>query len=167
MNMNVEEQQKIGEDQELKGVDAAMYLGNKLNKKASIKEEITHRMQQVTSTWNRLHVYWKTSEASKKWQLLAYDAIIKSKLLYGLETAEVGTAELNRIDAFQIRGIRKILLGKNTLIRIDRQRMMYYSTWQAELSVKQTRKKHKKRESEPRRTRTLEGERNRRRNRQV
>ena len=33
MNMNVEEQQKIGEDQELKGVDAAMYLGNKLNKK--------------------------------------------------------------------------------------------------------------------------------------
>ena len=35
-------------------------------------------------------------------------------MLYGLETAEVGMAELNRIDAFQIRGVRKIFGKKHT-----------------------------------------------------
>ena len=71
-------------------------------------------MQQVTITWKRLHVYWKATNASKKWQLLAYDAIIKSKLLYGLETAQVGKAGLKRIDAFQLKGIRQILGTKHT-----------------------------------------------------
>ena len=33
---------------------------------------------------------------------------------YGLETAEVGSGELNRIDAFQVSGIRKILGKKHT-----------------------------------------------------
>jgi hypothetical protein len=138
MNMNVEEQQKMGteaRDQALKGVDSTMYLGNKLNNKASVRDEIMHQMQQVTITWNRLHVYWKATEASRKWQLLAFDAIIKSELLYGLETAEVGEADLKRIDAFQLRGIRNIL-GGNTHTGIDQQRMKLCLTWLAELSAK-------------------------------
>ena len=99
----------------MQGVESAMYLGNRLNKKAGIREEITYRMQQVTATWKRLQTYWKATDASKKWQLLAYDAIIKNKLLYGLETAQPSKADLKRIDAFQLRGIRQIL-GKNTHI---------------------------------------------------
>ena len=120
MNMNTPQgkQQRLGTQQhahKMKGVDSAMYLGNRLNGRASIKEEITFQMQQVTITWKRLQTYWKASNASKKWQLLAYDAIIKNKLLYGLETAQVGKADLKIIDAFQIRGIRQIL-GKKTHI---------------------------------------------------
>jgi hypothetical protein len=68
MNMNVVGQQKQGKqdhDLELKGVDAAMYLGNKLNNKASVKEEITFQMQQVTMTSKRLHFYGGATEASK------------------------------------------------------------------------------------------------------
>ena len=76
-------------------------------------------------------MYWKATNASKKWQLLAYDAIIKSKLLYGLETAQVSKAELNRIDAFQIRGIRQIL-GKSTHTGTEEPRTMYSLTWPAE-----------------------------------
>ena len=98
----------------MKGVESAMYLGNRLNKKANIREEITYQMQQVTVTWKRLQTYWKATDASKKWQLLAYDAIIKSKLLYGLETAQPSKADLKRIDAFQLRGIRQILGKKHT-----------------------------------------------------
>jgi len=112
MNMNVEGQQKLGtepDDHQMEGVESAMYPGNRLNKKNSVKEEITYQMQQVTVTWERLQTYWKATDASKKWQLLAYDAIIKSKLLYGLETAQASKADLKRIDAFQLRGIRQIL----------------------------------------------------------
>ena len=74
MNMNTNGAQKLGthaDDYRMKDVEAAMYLGNKLNKRASVKEEINHQMQQVTITWKRLHVYWKATNASKKWQLLA------------------------------------------------------------------------------------------------
>jgi hypothetical protein len=119
LNMNTPQnkQQRLGtqpQAHKMKGVESAMYLGNRLNKRGSIKEEITYQMQQVTITWKRLQTYWKATNASKRWQLLAYDAIIKSKLLYGLETAQVGKAELKRIDAFQIRGIRQILGKKHT-----------------------------------------------------
>ena len=117
MNMNTNGSQKIGTqtgDHAMKNVEAAMYLGNKLNKKASVQEEIKHQMQQVNITWKRLHVYWRATNASKKWQLLAYDAIIKSKLLYGLETAQVGKGDLKKIDAFQLRGLRQILGKKHT-----------------------------------------------------
>ena len=40
MNMHVEGQQKLGtkpEDHQMKGVESAMYLGNRLNKKANIR----------------------------------------------------------------------------------------------------------------------------------
>ena len=119
LNMNTppDKQQKLGarhNAHKMKGVESAMYLGNRLNKRGSIKEEVSYQMQQVTITWKRLQTYWKATNASKKWQLLAYDAIIKSKLLYGLETAQVGKAELKRIDAFQLRGIRQILGKKHT-----------------------------------------------------
>ena len=132
--MNVEGQQKLGtepDDHQMEGVESAMYLGNRLNKKAGVKEEITYQMQQVTVTWKRLQTYWKATDASKKWQLLAYDAIIKSKVLYGLETAQASKADLKRIDAFQLRGITQIL-EKNTHTGIARQQTAHSSTWQVE-----------------------------------
>jgi hypothetical protein len=69
----------------MKNVTEAMYLGNKLNRKASIQEEIRHQMQQVTITWKRLEVYWKATNASKKWQLLADDTIVFSRTQKGIE----------------------------------------------------------------------------------
>ena len=122
--------QKLGtepDDHQMEGVESAMYLGNRLNKKASVREEITYQMQQVTVTWKRLQTYWKATDASKKWQLLAYDAIVKSKLLYGLETAQASKADLKRIDAFQLRGVRQIL-GKNIHTGTGRQQITHYST---------------------------------------
>ena len=77
-------------------------------------KDCTNSLWCIVITWKRLQSYWKATNASKKWQLLVYDAIIKSKLLYGLETAQLGKAELKRIDAFQIRGVRQILGKKHT-----------------------------------------------------
>ncbi len=38
-----------------------------------------------------------------------YDAVVMSKLVYGLETLQLTRAEQRRLDAFQMRGVRKIL----------------------------------------------------------
>ena len=77
---------------------------------------------------------------------MAYDAIIKSKLLYGLETAQVGKSELKRIDAFQLRGIRQILGKKHTYW--DREATNYILFDMASRIISETTKKDKGKSSE-------------------
>jgi len=86
-----------------------MYLGNEINKEANIRHEILNKIQEVRKIWFRLLPYWKATNANKKWQLLIFDAVIRSKLLYGLETIHLTQAMLTKIDAFQLRSLRKIL----------------------------------------------------------
>ena len=46
---------------------------------------------------------------TKTWRLQVYNAVIVSKLCYGLESLEVTDDLMNRLDAFQIRGLRAIM----------------------------------------------------------
>ena len=80
-----------------------------MNAKANIREEVSSRIRKVSKTWYKLNEYWKAANASKKWKIIVFDAVIKSKLLYVLETAELTRSLMNKIDAFQIRGLRRIL----------------------------------------------------------
>ena len=57
----------------------------------------------------KLHVYWKDHSANRKWQLLVYDAVIKSRLLYGLETVHLTKSLMQKMNAFHRKGLRKIL----------------------------------------------------------
>ena len=59
-------------------------------------------MQPVNITMWKLNSYLKATEASKEWQLLIFDAVIKSKLLYGMETVQLTEAMINKLDAFQM-----------------------------------------------------------------
>ena len=92
------------------------YLGNEINKEVNIQHEITNKMQEVRRTWYKLTPYWKATNASKKWQLIIYDAIIRSKLLYGLETLHLTDAMSRKLDVFQLKGLRKILNMETTFI---------------------------------------------------
>ena len=78
----------------------ATYLGNEINNEANIKQEILNKMQEVRKTWFKLLPCWKATNANVKWQLLIFDAVVRSKLLYGLETIQLTRAMLNKIDAF-------------------------------------------------------------------
>ena len=94
----------------------ATYLGNEINKTVNIQFEIFNKMSEVRRTWYKLEPYWKASGASKKWKLMIYDAIIRSKLLYGLETIHLTQAMSRKLDAFQMRGLRRILQRNSTFI---------------------------------------------------
>ncbi len=43
-------------------------------------------------------------------------AVIRSKLLYGLESAQLNLAELNRLDTFQLKGLRTVLKMSTTFV---------------------------------------------------
>ena len=66
---------------------SAKYLGCMLNDKTASLHEVMYRITHTTATWKKMHVYLKQSPDDVKTKLLMYDAIIRSKLLYGLESA--------------------------------------------------------------------------------
>lgn len=57
----------------------------------------------------KLDIFWLKTRCSKKWKLLAYNAVITSKVLYGLETLEPTESASKLLNTFQLRGLRKIL----------------------------------------------------------
>lgn len=94
----------------------AVYLGNNLNHTVNIRHEVIQRIVDVKRTWLKLHVYWRDQAANRKWQLLVYDAVIRSRLLYGLETVHLTKSLVQKINAFHHKGLRKILRLTSTYI---------------------------------------------------
>ena len=114
LSMNTEETQKFQNGTNIKNEKEAMCLGNELSYKAGPHLEVTQKLQEVNRTLHRMQDYWKASEASPTWKILIQEAVLKRKLLYGLETTQLTNKCLKRIDAFRKRGLRKILNLKHT-----------------------------------------------------
>ena len=87
----------------------ATYLGAILADTNDNHAEVNNRIADCIATANRLKLFWNKAGNSLKWKLQVYDAIIGSKLLYGLETIQLTRGERSRIDAFQQKGLRRIL----------------------------------------------------------
>ena len=67
-------------------------------------------------TWTRLGPYWKKAAIPNRGKILVYDALIRSKLVQGFETATINDNAKKGIDAFQMKGLRQILKLKTTFI---------------------------------------------------
>ena len=100
----------------LKTAKEAMYLGNELNKEVNINHEVTNRIQETRRTWFKLQAFWKHTGLSRKWRLRVFDAVIRSKLVYGLETTYLTRAIQRKVDAFQMKGLRQILGMQTTFV---------------------------------------------------
>jgi len=87
----------------------AIYLGTLLTDTNDHHAEINNRIAECTTTANKLKLFWNKANTTIKWKLQVFDAIVRSKLLYGLETVQLTQNEKLRIDAHQMKGIRRIL----------------------------------------------------------
>jgi len=105
----------------------AVYLGTLLTDTNDNHAEINNRISDSIVTANKLKLFWNKANTTIKWKLQVFDAIIRSKLLYGLETMQLTQNEKLRIDAHQMKGIRRILNIPPT--HVDR-------TWTNELVMK-------------------------------
>ena len=61
------------------------------------------------ATWKSIDIFWKHTQYSVRNRLQVFNSIIKSKLLYALETLEIPSAQISRLKAFQLKGLKKIL----------------------------------------------------------
>ena len=75
----------------------------------NISTEISSRIASATATWKSLDLFWKQACCSLKNKILVYNAIIRTKLLYTLEIVEIPASQISRLEAFQLKGLRKIL----------------------------------------------------------
>ena len=81
LNMNTDEEQVSQMEKRILLNKNTVYLGNELNTKANIGEEVSNIIREVSKTWFRLNEYWKAANASRKWKIIVFDAVIRSKLL--------------------------------------------------------------------------------------
>ena len=94
--------------------DTVKYLGCVINDKGDPKKEISKRISERMVIWKRLGPLWKHTSNPTRCKLLVYDAIVRSKLMYGLESAQLNDSIKKRLDAFQLKGLRKILQIQTT-----------------------------------------------------
>ena len=70
----------------------AEYLGTILSDTNNHKIEIDSRLAECNATANKLKIFWNKANTGSKWKLQVLDAVIRSKLLYGLETIQLTDA---------------------------------------------------------------------------
>ena len=66
-----------------------------------------------------MKLFWQKANTTIRWQLQVLNAVIRSKLLYGLECIQLTKAEISRRNAFQNQALRRIVGKPPTFL--DRQ----------------------------------------------
>ena len=91
----------------MKHVQETTYLGASVSKRVDPRQEIRKRISATMVTLKKLDIFWLKTNCSQKWKLLVYNAVVISKLLYGLETLEPTESAGKLLNTFQLKGLRK------------------------------------------------------------
>eukprot|EP00959_Pyramimonas_sp_CCMP1952_P333556 6985006-Pyramimonas_sp.AAC.1 len=89
--------------------ETVKYLGCSLDSKNDVGKEISARIRNCYQTMQRLDAFWLHSDCSVSQKIQVFSAVCRSKLLYGLETTQLTPGQTQRLDGFQLKGLRKIL----------------------------------------------------------
>jgi hypothetical protein len=110
----------------IKQLEEVKYLGCYINPKNDTQKEIKHKIATCMGTLKKLDKFWLHSDCPTRFKLQIQDAVIRSKLLYGLESAELNEAEVQKLDVFQLKGLRKILRKDTTYVnRANTNKVLY------------------------------------------
>ena len=94
----------------------AIYLGCTLIKGSKVGREIQRRIGDCMETLKKLDLFWLHSSCPVGFKILVHNSIIRSKLLYSLNTTNITAADRKKLDVFQLKGLRKILHLKTTAV---------------------------------------------------
>ena len=93
---------------------AATYLGARVQYNGDHKAEVKATINAAWVTVMKLDLCWEKTPVTLKWKPRVLDAIIRSKVPYGMETLVISQSDYDKIDAFQIRIFRKPLNIKHS-----------------------------------------------------
>jgi hypothetical protein len=116
MGFHSHQHPKFGNGDFVPTQDKAVYLGGLINAKHDVKPEISAKIGSCFAVLNRLNFFWGKANCPKKFKLLVFDAVIRAKLVYGLDTVAIPPNLMAKLNVFQLKGLRKILGLKTTFI---------------------------------------------------
>ena len=67
-------------------------------------------------TLKKIDLFWRHSNCSNAIKVQTADAVLRSKLLYGIESTQLIPSMLKRLETFQLKVLRKILRVDTTFI---------------------------------------------------
>jgi len=95
---------------------SATYLGCDIGIETTTREEISKRIAITMATMKKLDLFWRHSDCPVYIKVYTADAVLRSKLLYGLESAAIIPSVLKQIETFQLKVLREILKIDTTYI---------------------------------------------------
>ena len=101
-NIHFADNTKIMEKEEVK------YLGCQLNHTGSANKEISKRIINARITLQKLQLFWRKSNCPSAYKIIALDAVIRSKLIYGTDALQLNEPEFKKMEKFHLQGLRKI-----------------------------------------------------------
>lgn len=94
---------------EVKPRDSMVYLGGLLHENGRAASEFSRRIGMCRGLFKKLTQVWSCARLSTQRRIEVFNALILSKLKYGLSTLWMGTAEQRRLDGFHAYCLRRIL----------------------------------------------------------
>ena len=85
------------------------YLGSSLSNTNDLNHELNCRIGKATSAFSNLNKIWSSKKVSLRLKLRFYNSNVVPTLLYGSETWQLKTTHERRLDAFDMKCLRKIL----------------------------------------------------------
>ena len=101
----------------MKSTDESTYLGASITRTVNPKHEIRRRISATMAILKKLDIFWGKAQCNRSWKLRVFNAVITSKVLYGLETLEPTESAGRLLNTFQLKGLRKILKLHTTYIQ--------------------------------------------------
>ena len=92
------------------------YLGCQLNHTGSANKETTKRVINARITLQKLQTFWRRSNCPTAYKIIALDAVVRSKLIYGTDAMQLNEPEQKKMEKIHLQGLRKILKWDTTYI---------------------------------------------------
>ena len=92
------------------------YLGTLFSETLDIQHIIRHKLTEATATLRQLIPLWKDTQISTAWKLIVFNAVVRSRIFYTLDTLELTPGQQRTLDTLFFRGLRKILHKPSTFI---------------------------------------------------
>ena len=84
------------------------YLGANVYADGGLKRELSRKLAAAWSDFQKLRRLWNHTSLPKARKICIFQAVIVSRLMYGLNSAWLNVAELRRLNGFQSRCLRVI-----------------------------------------------------------
>ena len=96
----------FGDGARVKKVKGASYLGCEIGMKGTAAQELNNRFANTMITMKKLDLFRRHSDCGTAVKIYTADAVLRAKLLYGLESAQLNDNLKRKIDVFQMKKIK-------------------------------------------------------------